>query len=91
MLIHLPLAEQPPLLAAIARWLKPGGHLLATTGQHAWTGEDSVWLGGGTTMWWSHADAATYRAWIEQAGLTVVAQDFVPEGTGGHALFWATR
>ena len=42
-------------------------------------------------MWWSHADAATYRAWIEQAGLRVVTEEFVPEGQGGHALFWARR
>ena len=42
-------------------------------------------------MWWSHADAATYRAWIEQAGLAVVAQELVPEGDGAHALFWARR
>jgi hypothetical protein len=49
------------------------------------------WLGGDAPMWWSHADAATYRAWIEQAGLPVVAQELVPEGDGGHALFWARR
>jgi hypothetical protein len=49
------------------------------------------WLGGRVPMWWSHADAATYRAWLEAAGLQVSAQDFVPEGAGGHALFWASR
>jgi SAM-dependent methyltransferase len=38
-----------------------------------------------------HADAATYRGWIEQAGLVVVAQEVVPEGDGAHALFWARR
>ena len=42
-------------------------------------------------MWWSHADASTYRSWLEQAGLTVTAQDFIREGTGGHTLFWAQR
>lgn len=42
-------------------------------------------------MWWSHADAATNREWIERAGLTVEREDFVPEGDGGHALFWARR
>ena len=40
-------------------------------------------------MWLSHADAATYRTWIEQAGLAVVAQEVVPEGSSLHALFWA--
>lgn len=42
-------------------------------------------------MWWSHADAGTYRAWIREAGLEVTSQRFVPEGDGGHALFWARR
>lgn len=90
-LIHLPLDEQPALLGRVADWLRPGGWLLATTGQQAWTGTEDGWLGGSATMWWSHADAATYRDWIEQAGLEVTEQGFVPEGDGGHALFWARR
>ncbi|CAL9672781.1 Ubiquinone biosynthesis O-methyltransferase, mitochondrial [Streptomyces sp. enrichment culture] len=90
-LIHIPLDEQPPLLRKVARWLRPGGWLLMTTGHRAWTGLDEDWLGGGTAMWWSHADAATNRAWITQAGLTVEQEEFVAEGEGGHALFWARR
>ena len=90
-LIHLPLDEQPALLGRIGRWLRPGGWLLATTGHRAWTGTEDHWLGGDTPMWWSHADAATYRTWIEQAGLSIVTQDVVPEGDGAHALFWARQ
>jgi len=90
-LIHLPLDEQPALLGRIAGWLRPGGWLLATTGQRAWTGTEDGWLGGSATMWWSHADAATYRGWLGRSGLEVTAQGFVPEGGGGHALFWARR
>ena len=90
-LIHLPLDEQPPLLDRIGRWLHPGGWFLATTGHRAWTGAEDGWLGGEVPMWWSHADAATYRAWIEWAGLAVVDQEVVAEGDGGHALFWARR
>jgi hypothetical protein len=49
------------------------------------------WLGGGAPMWWSQADAGTYRSWITQAGLTVEQEEFVPEGDSGHALFWAHK
>jgi 2-polyprenyl-3-methyl-5-hydroxy-6-metoxy-1,4-benzoquinol methylase len=90
-LIHMPLDDQPRVLLDIARWLRPGGWLLATTGQDAWTGTEDNWLGGPATMWWSHTDAATYRSWIRQAGLEITSQQFVPEGDSGHAVFWARR
>lgn len=41
-------------------------------------------------MWWSHP-GATYRLWIESAGLVIDHERFVAEGTGGHTLFVATR
>jgi len=88
-LIHMPLDRQPRLLRGIARWLHPGGWLLAVTGQDAWTGTEDNWLGGTAPMWWSQADAAAYRTWLTQAGLEVTSQQFVPEGDSGHALFWA--
>jgi SAM-dependent methyltransferase len=90
-LIHMPLADQPQLIKKIASWLRPGGWLLTTVGNRAWTGAEENWLGGPATMWWSHADAPTYRLWLQQAGLIVTAQEFVPEATSGHALFWARR
>ncbi|MFD0078428.1 class I SAM-dependent methyltransferase [Streptomyces sp. NPDC127166] len=90
-LIHVPVEEQPALLERIASWLRPGGWFLSTTGHRAWTGTDENWLGGGAAMWWSHADAATNRAWLVQAGFDVVREEFVPEGDSGHVLFWARR
>jgi hypothetical protein len=36
-------------------------------------------------------EAATYRTWIESAGLAIDDERFVAEGTGGHTLFVATR
>lgn len=90
-LIHMPLAEQPALIGRMAGWLRPAGWLLAVAGQDAWTGSEDNWLGGQTPMWWSHADAGTYRKWLQDAGLEVVSGEFVPEDDGGHALFWARR
>jgi SAM-dependent methyltransferase len=47
LLIHLPLEEQPVLLGRIGGWLRPGGWLLATAGQHAWTGTEDTGLAAG--------------------------------------------
>lgn len=88
-LIHMPIDDQAQLIAGIARWLRPGGLLLATTGAQAWTGSEDNWLGGTATMWWSHADAATYRDWITRAGLHIESEEFIPEADSGHQLFWA--
>src|ERR1700677_39001 len=90
-LIHMPLDRQPRLLHDIARWLLPGGWLLATTGQDAWTGTQDNWLRGPAPIGGSHAGPATCRAWIRQSGLEITSQQFVPEGDSGHALFWARQ
>ncbi len=90
-LIHVPVAAQPRVLSAFARWLRPGGTLLLTAGADAWTGSEVGWLGGEAAMWWSHADTATYSRWLVEAGFAVTDEDFVPEGSSGHSLFWATR
>jgi SAM-dependent methyltransferase len=90
-LIHVPIDDQLPLLRRVARWLRPGGLFVATTGYRAWTGTQDDWLGGSVPMWWSYADADTYRSWISESGLSIEREEFVPEGDGGHALFWARR
>ena len=87
----MPLAAQPQLLRRAARWLRPAGWLLTVAGHSAWTGAEDNWLDGHAPMWWSQADADTYRTWLEQAGLEIAAEAFVPEGDGGNALFWARR
>jgi 2-polyprenyl-3-methyl-5-hydroxy-6-metoxy-1,4-benzoquinol methylase len=90
-LIHLPLPDQPVLIERIAGWLRPGGWLLATTGHVAWAGTEDDWLGGLAPMWWSHADTATYRDWLRRAGLTIAAEEVVPEGARGAHAFRARR
>ncbi len=61
-----------------------------TAGWTEWTGSDEGWLGGPAVMWWSHADVDTYEGWLVDAGLTIETVEHVPEGDGGHSLFWAT-
>ncbi|MFB6720456.1 class I SAM-dependent methyltransferase [Kribbella sp. NPDC056345] len=90
-LIHIPVDEQEALLQRIGTWLRPGGSFVATIGSGAWTGSEENWLGGDVPMWWSQADTATTRTWIENAGLAIDRQEFVAEGTSGHTLIWARR
>ncbi len=88
-IIHVPLEEQPAIFKNIYRWLRPGGYLLATLGSGAWTGTEDDWLG--APMYWSHADRATYVAWLEETGFEVLWTRFIPERTGGHTLVLAKR
>jgi SAM-dependent methyltransferase len=90
-IIHVPLREQPALFDRIARWLRPDGVLVATLGETAWEGIEEDWLGSGASMYWSHTDRPTYRAWLEERGLRVIEERFVPEENAGHALFVAVR
>jgi SAM-dependent methyltransferase len=68
-IIHVPPAQQGALIARIARWLKPGGTLVASFGTGApgeWTGE---WLG--TTMFFGHAGETEALRFLAEAGLRV--------------------
>ena len=65
---------------------------MATVGHEEWTGTEKNWLGvEDGEMWWSHADAATYRRWLGDTGLSVERETFVPEGNGGHTFMLASR
>ena len=88
-IIHLPLEKQETVLRRIASWLRPGGVLLMTAGVEAWTGSEDGWLGTNATMWWSQADAATYRTWLQLAGFIIDHEATVPDGSSAHSLFWA--
>jgi SAM-dependent methyltransferase len=86
-IIHIPLDEQPSLLAKLFEWLQPEGYLLAIVGSRAWTGTEEDWLDvSGATMFWSHTDAKTYESWLEKFGFELRWSKFIPEGDGGHQL-----
>ncbi|MGH7721539.1 MAG: class I SAM-dependent methyltransferase [Candidatus Dormibacteria bacterium] len=88
-LIHLPVAEQPGILQRIGDWLHPGGLFLATVGHEALTRTGEFH---GAPMYWSHADASTYCAWLAAAGIDVVEREFIPEDAhGGHELIFGQR
>jgi SAM-dependent methyltransferase len=91
-IIHVPLDEQPALLKKIAHWLKPGGCLIASVGHTEWTGTESDWCKvEGATMYWSHADAATYKTWLTRAGFSILCEGFLPEGNGSHTILLCQR
>ena len=81
---HVPRDEHLTLLTKITTWLKPGGLFLANLGYHdcpAWTGE---WLG--TTMFFSHFDAATNRVLIEESGLEIERAEVIGEEENGELV-----
>ncbi|HEX9038045.1 MAG TPA: class I SAM-dependent methyltransferase [Ktedonobacterales bacterium] len=71
-LIHVPRAEQAPLLGHIAYWLRPGGLFVATMGVNDTEGDvEADWLG--APMYFSHYDAGANRRMVEAAGLRIVS------------------
>jgi 2-polyprenyl-3-methyl-5-hydroxy-6-metoxy-1,4-benzoquinol methylase len=85
-LIHVPLDDQRTLIPRIARWLGPGGYLLAIVGHEQWTGIAEYM---GAPMFWDHADADTYLTWLHTAGFDVLWHRYIAEGTSGHTLLLA--
>jgi SAM-dependent methyltransferase len=89
-IIHVPLEEQPALIAAMHRCLRPGGRLLITVGAGPWTGIEEDWCDvPGAVMYWSHEGTETYLAWLRDAGFEIGWHRFVPEDDGGHTLVLA--
>jgi SAM-dependent methyltransferase len=85
-LIHVPLADQQLLLPRIRGWLRPGGYFLAIVGTDRWTGTEDYL---GASMFWDHADAATYLRWLDAAGMAPLWHRYIPEGDSGHTLVLA--
>jgi ubiquinone/menaquinone biosynthesis C-methylase UbiE len=74
-IIHVPREEQQALIGNIARWLKPGGVLMATWPMAEWEGQEDNWEGWGATMWWSHFGREDYLRMLGEAGLHIMSAD----------------
>jgi hypothetical protein len=85
-MIHVPLTDQQALFPRIRGWLRPGGYFLAIVGAGQWTGTEPYL---GATMFWDHADTATYLRWLRAARLAPIWNRYIPERSSGHTLVLA--
>jgi ubiquinone/menaquinone biosynthesis C-methylase UbiE len=72
---HVPRAELPPLLERIARWLRPGGYVLATFGISGGEGVQDDWLG--VPMFFASYTDEENRELIRKAGLEIERDEIV--------------
>jgi ubiquinone/menaquinone biosynthesis C-methylase UbiE len=87
-IIHVPRDEQPALLAAVRRWLKPCGYAFLVLGANdTLAGYEADWFG--APMLWSHFNAEQSLAMLLDAGFHVLLHDLVtdPLDPGGRHLF----
>ena len=84
---HVPMDDLPGLLARIASWLRPGGHLLATAGSRAHPDGVYDWLG--VPMFFSGFDVDTNLRLLSKAGLELLEHEVVcqDEGDEGKPCF----
>ncbi|MGH8990865.1 MAG: class I SAM-dependent methyltransferase [Acidimicrobiia bacterium] len=66
-IIHLPRDDHGPLFSRVAKWLRPGGTLVANLGTTGGDFYEDDWLG--VPMFWSSWDDATNRRLLDDAGL----------------------
>jgi SAM-dependent methyltransferase len=84
-LIHVPREEKPRLVRQVAKWLRPGGWLVATMGtQDTQADYDRDFLG--APMYWSTYDAKTNLLLVGNAGLTAVHSELVEEEEHGQTV-----
>jgi SAM-dependent methyltransferase len=69
-IIHLPREEHGEVLRRVARWLRPGGGLIASLGTSCGDAYEEDWLG--VPMYWSSWDHRTNRQLITDAGLEIL-------------------
>jgi SAM-dependent methyltransferase len=82
---HVPREELPLVFSSIARWLRPGGYLLATTGARDDPGSvQANWLG--APMFFAGYDVETNLRLFADAGIDVIEHDVVTQDEGEEGL-----
>jgi SAM-dependent methyltransferase len=74
---HIPRAEQPALFARIARWLRPGGLLLASLGTGGSDDDIEHWLG--VPMFFASHDPEGNRRHLAEAGFILLVDECVTQ------------
>lgn len=82
-LIHVPRQEQGGVLVSVARWLRPGGHLVVTMGASEGEGTGDFL---GAPMYWSSWSAEQNLALLADAGFDVVSAEEVAEEEHGEPV-----
>jgi SAM-dependent methyltransferase len=85
---HVPRELLPGVFASIHRWLKPGGHFLASLGASDLEGWEGEWLG--VPMFFSGHAPETNRQLLRAAGFELVRDELatIAEPEGGVTFHW---
>ncbi|KIW04981.1 uncharacterized protein PV09_04143 [Verruconis gallopava] len=91
-IIHLPRDEQSQLLGKIAKWLQPGGYLLANFSEEELEGlVNENWLSEGGWMYWSAWGAERTKKMLEESGLELLESDVVRDVVDANFLWVLAR
>ncbi|KAI5462778.1 methyltransferase [Mariannaea sp. PMI_226] len=86
--IHLPREEQTEMLARVAKWLRPGGVMLANFSAEEMAGVVTEnWLDDKGWMYWSGWGAEGSMKMVQDAGLEVIKSELVDDPSDAKFLW----